>query len=142
MTSDLVHASGSATSRDKANTTAHASAHDIDHQLVQDLVADLASRITSKTARDSASTSPERAHLRQLTALVAIRGAADELATTAAFEAARGGANYPAIGDAAGITRQAARDRWPGLVGRTRTVRTPSPDATEVGNSMTDGEGS
>lgn len=142
MTSHLVHESGPATSSEEVNTTAHENVHDIDRQLVQDLVSDLASRITSQTARDSASTSQERIHLRQLTALVAIRAAADELANTAASEAARGGANYPAIGEAAGMTRQAARVRWPGLVDRTRTVKKSSTDATEVGNLMTGREGS
>jgi hypothetical protein len=135
MTSNLVHESGGTTSNEKVNTTSHAHAHDIDRQLVRDLVSDLASRITSQTARDSASTSPERIYLRQLTALVAIRAAADELANTAAAEAAQGGANYPAIGEAAGMTRQAARVRWPGLVDRTRTTRRPSKDSTEVGIS-------
>ncbi|MEH0826311.1 hypothetical protein, partial [Micromonospora sp. CPCC 205714] len=75
-------------------------------------------------------------HLRQLTALVVIRAAAEELANAAASEAARCGANYPAIGEAAGMTRQAARVRWPGLVDRTRTVRKPSTDATEASKSM------
>ncbi|MBM0235672.1 hypothetical protein JNW91_30245 [Micromonospora sp. STR1_7] len=118
------------------STTAHTTAHDIERQVVQDLVADLASRITSQTARDSASTSGKRIHLRQLTALVVIRAAAEELANTAASEAARCGANYPEIGEASGMTRQAARVRWPGLVDRTRTVRKPSMNATEGGNSM------
>ncbi|MEH0954652.1 hypothetical protein [Micromonospora sp. CPCC 205554] len=136
MTSHVVHESGSATSREKVSTTAHTNVHDIDRQVVQDLVADLASRITDQTACDSASTTQERIHLRQLTALVVIRAAAEELANAAASEAARCGANYPAIGEAAGMTRQAARVRWPGLVDRTRTVRKPSTDATEASKSM------
>ncbi|MFF3857088.1 hypothetical protein [Micromonospora sp. NPDC002575] len=117
------------------STTAQASVYDIDHGLVQDLVSDLTSRITSQTAHDSAGASQERIHLRQLAALVAIRAAAEELATTAAFEAARCGANYPAIGEAAGMTRQAARVRWPGLVDRTRTIKQPNRSAAEAGNS-------
>ncbi|MFI6134027.1 hypothetical protein [Micromonospora sp. NPDC051141] len=130
MTSHLVHDSGSATSKEGVSATARTNAHDIDRQVVQDLVADLASRITSQTARDSVSTSQEWIHLRQLAALVAIRAAADELANTAASDAARCGANYPAIGEAAGMTRQAARLRWPGLVDRTGMVRKPDTDAT------------
>ncbi|MFI5837739.1 hypothetical protein ACIA5A_29080 [Micromonospora sp. NPDC051300] len=117
------------------STTAHDNVQDINRQMVRDLVADLASRITSQTAHDSASVSRQRIHLRQLAALMVIRAAADELANATASEAARCGANYPAIGEAAGMTRQAARVRWPGLVDRKRMIRRPGMDTAEASKS-------
>jgi hypothetical protein len=55
--------------------------------------------------------------LTALTALLAIRDSAEQLAGSAALSAAQRGADYPAIGDAAGMTRQGARRKWPGLAG-------------------------
>lgn len=55
--------------------------------------------------------------LAALTSLLAIRDSADQLAGSAALSAAQHGADYPAIGDAAGMTRQGARRKWPGLAG-------------------------
>ena len=55
--------------------------------------------------------------LAELTALLAIRDSAEQLAASAALSAAQHGADYPAIGDAAGMTRQGARRKWPGLAG-------------------------
>ncbi len=55
--------------------------------------------------------------LAALTALLAIRDIAEQLAASAALSAAQCGADYPAIGEAAGMTRQGARRKWPGLAG-------------------------
>jgi hypothetical protein len=55
--------------------------------------------------------------LTALSALLAIRDSAEQLAASAALSAAQRGADYPAIGDAAGMTRQGARRKWPGLAG-------------------------
>jgi hypothetical protein len=55
--------------------------------------------------------------LATLTSLLAIRDSAEQLAGSAALSAAQLGADYPAIGDAAGMTRQGARRKWPGLAG-------------------------
>jgi hypothetical protein len=55
--------------------------------------------------------------LTALSALLAIRDSAEELAASVALSAAQRGADYPAIGDAAGMTRQGARRKWPGLAG-------------------------
>ncbi|MBB5785250.1 hypothetical protein [Nonomuraea jabiensis] len=55
--------------------------------------------------------------LATLTSLLAIRDSADQLAASAALSAAQYGADYPAIGEAAGMTRQGARRKWPGLAG-------------------------
>ncbi|MFI7129446.1 hypothetical protein ACIBQ1_27365 [Nonomuraea sp. NPDC050153] len=55
--------------------------------------------------------------LAALTSLLAIRDSAEVLAASAALSAAQRGADYPAIGDAAGMTRQGARRKWPGLAG-------------------------
>jgi hypothetical protein len=55
--------------------------------------------------------------LAALTSLLAIRDCAEQLAASAALSAAQRGADYPAIGEAAGMTRQGARRKWPGLAG-------------------------
>ena len=55
--------------------------------------------------------------LTALTSLLAIRDIAEQLAASAALSAAQCGADYPAIGEAAGMTRQGARRKWPGLAG-------------------------
>lgn len=55
--------------------------------------------------------------LTALSALLAIRDDAERLAASAALSAAQHGADYPAIGGAAGMTRQGARRKWPGLAG-------------------------
>jgi hypothetical protein len=55
--------------------------------------------------------------LAALAALLAIRDSAEQLASSAALSAAQRGADYPAIGAAAGMTRQGARRKWPGLAG-------------------------
>lgn len=55
--------------------------------------------------------------LAALSSLLAIRDSAEQLAGSAALSAAERGADYPAIGDAAGMTRQGARRKWPGLAG-------------------------
>jgi hypothetical protein len=55
--------------------------------------------------------------LATLQSLLAIRDSAEQLAASAALSAAQHGADYPAIGDAAGMTRQGARRKWPGLAG-------------------------
>jgi hypothetical protein len=55
--------------------------------------------------------------LAALTALLAIRDSAEQFAASAALSAAQHGADYPAIGEAAGMTRQGARRKWPGLAG-------------------------
>ncbi|HTI20630.1 MAG TPA: hypothetical protein VL652_06535 [Kutzneria sp.] len=58
----------------------------------------------------------QREHwLAVLTTLLAVRDSAEQLAATAARKAADHGADYPEIGAAAGMTRQGARRKWPGL---------------------------
>jgi hypothetical protein len=58
-----------------------------------------------------------RQWLATLTSLLAIRDTAEQLAASAALSAAQHGADYPEIGDAAGMSRQGARRKWPGLAG-------------------------
>ena len=55
--------------------------------------------------------------LAALSSLLAIRDSAEQLAASAALSAAQRGADYPVIGEAAGMTRQGARRKWPGLAG-------------------------
>ena len=59
-----------------------------------------------------------QAWLAMLAALTATEGELTALTATAAERAAEHGADYPALGAAAGLTRQGARRRWPGLVPR------------------------
>ncbi len=61
-----------------------------------------------------------------LHALMHLRRAAERLTDQAAREAASAGAGYPQLGQACEISRQAARQRWPGLV-PTAPHRTPRP---------------
>ena len=53
------------------------------------------------------------AQLARLAAMEEIRACLDDLAARAAEDAARYGAGYPELGEAVGVSRQAARKRWP-----------------------------
>jgi hypothetical protein len=55
------------------------------------------------------------AQLARLAALEEIRACLTDLADRAADDAARYGAGYPELGEAVGISRQAARKRWPSV---------------------------
>jgi hypothetical protein len=76
-------------------------------------------RLAWATAREThgPATDPRELWLSALGSLLAIRDSADQLAASAALSAAEHGADYPAIGAAAGMTRQGARRKWPGLAG-------------------------
>lgn len=56
-------------------------------------------------------------HLMYLEVATEVGDAARELAVDAATRAGRAGASYADLGEASGITRQAARKRWPEAVG-------------------------
>lgn len=56
------------------------------------------------------------ANLSALRILREVAGTVDGMAAEAANRAGRGGATYPQLGTAWGITRQAARNRWPDAV--------------------------
>ncbi|MFI9332927.1 hypothetical protein ACIGZJ_36005 [Kitasatospora sp. NPDC052868] len=66
--------------------------------------------------RESMRTMPDL-QLSRLRVLREIGPAVEELANRAACHAGAVGATYPQLGDAWGISRQAARKRWPGVVG-------------------------
>ncbi len=66
--------------------------------------------------RESMRTMPDL-QLSRLRVLREISTAVDELANRAACHAGAVGATYPQLGEAWGISRQAARKRWPGVVG-------------------------
>lgn len=66
-----------------------------------------ARRILRAASRRMADADPE-----DLADLVALRAAVDEAIDTAARAVHDGGASWTQIGDAVGITRQAARQRW------------------------------
>jgi hypothetical protein len=84
--------------------------------------ADLAAAVERLAASAAGETVGPEAEGRQrwlatLTSLLAIRDSAEQLAASAALSAAEHGADYPEIGAAAGMTRQGARRKWPGLAG-------------------------
>jgi hypothetical protein len=60
----------------------------------------------------------KRLHLRHLEVAAEHARLAQELMEEIAVRAGRSGASYPEMGVAAGVTRQAARNRWPQAVGR------------------------
>ncbi|WP_152748201.1 hypothetical protein [Micromonospora sp. RV43] len=115
MTNDAVNDSSRDGGGDKRKDRAHSLAAQLSHDVARDLVTNVAAHVAQQIGSDSAVATEQERYLRELTVLVAIRAAADDLATVAAFNAASNGAMYPAIGEAAGMTRQAARVRWPGL---------------------------
>ncbi|GIJ28262.1 hypothetical protein Vqi01_34240 [Micromonospora qiuiae] len=136
MTNDAVSSSAEDVADNRASKIGRPLANNIGRDDVPNLVSDLASLLTQPIGGDSVSALPQDRHLRRLAALMAIRAAADDLATAAAFDAAKHGAMYPAIGEAAGITRQAARVRWPGLADLARKAQiranNPDPGATKA----------
>ncbi len=56
-----------------------------------------------------------KSHLAMIALSEQVRRVAERIAASSAEEAVRLGAGYPDLGEAAGISRQAARKRWPGL---------------------------
>ncbi|GAB1646855.1 DUF6225 family protein [Krasilnikovia sp. MM14-A1259] len=87
----------------------------------------------------------KRAHLADVAAAMAAAAIAEDWAKTEAAAAAQLGASYTELGAAAGITRQGARSRWPGLAelaaAARRAGRPPAPESTqrEVGRAPTGG---
>lgn len=65
-----------------------------------------------------------RLHLRYLEVAAQCGKVAEQVMVDAAARAGRAGASYPEMGAAAGITRQAARKRWPQAVGTRWTLHT------------------
>jgi hypothetical protein len=77
--------------------------------------AELTAAIDRLSRADDADGDQREHWLAVLTTLLAVRDSAERLAATAARRAAEHGADYPDIGAAAGMTRQGARRKWPGL---------------------------
>ncbi|WP_445277478.1 hypothetical protein [Streptomyces sp. DSM 41033] len=65
-----------------------------------------------------------RLHLRHLEVAAQCGKVAEQVMEDAAARAGRAAASYPEMGAAAGITRQAARNRWPQAVGTRWTLHT------------------
>jgi hypothetical protein len=76
----------------------------------------------SPWAHDLTGADRRRAWLAMVSALTAAEQEITTLTATAAERAAEHGADYPALGAAAGMTRQGARRRWPGLSRRSGTA--------------------
>ncbi|MER7680716.1 response regulator [Streptomyces sp. NPDC096934] len=95
-------------------------------------VADLAQRLALKLLDAPAQQAPDdptRA-LALLHLLDHVQQATERLQREAAGAAARAGAGYPQIGAACGMTRQGARQRWPGLFNHTDEAPTEHPMMT------------
>lgn len=99
--------------------------------LAERAVEELADRLAAEALRDRkvpARDGDAGKALARLRALSCILHAAEKRAAQAASAAALGGAGYPDLGRAWGITRQGARRRWPGLVFATRPQTRQIPD--------------
>ncbi|MFJ1589309.1 response regulator [Kitasatospora albolonga] len=95
-------------------------------------ISDLAHRLAHQlrdTRAPSASDGPSYP-LTLLHVLGQLQQAAERLQRQAATDAARGGAGYPQIGAACGMTRQGARRRWPGLFHHSNEKPTEHPTMT------------
>jgi hypothetical protein len=82
-------------------------------------VADLAARLAHRAFQPLADRTPidQADALARLHALVHLQRAVEREADRTAANAAAAGAGYPQLGQACAISRQGARQRWPGLVG-------------------------
>jgi hypothetical protein len=105
-------------SDNKGRDGAVPSVSDIAHDEVVARVDHLARTIARARVTAQAGGDEQGKWLVQLAILTAIRRAADALAAHAAARAAGHGAKYPALARAAGMSRQNARVRWPGLVAK------------------------
>jgi CheY-like chemotaxis protein len=105
--------------------------HDELVSLAEQAVGELADRLVTEAlrGRESPARDGEAGEaLARLQALSYILNAARNRAAQAASAAALGGAGYPDLGRAWGITRQGARRRWPGLVFAARPQPRPITD--------------
>lgn len=132
MTSHVVHTRARGNAAYMSPDFAPNEGRPIAAQQVRNLVSDLAAQLARPVVADSSTTTEQAGHLAQLGALMAIRAATDDLATAAATDAARCGAMYPAIAEAASTTRQNARVRWPGLATLARQARLAGPADPKV----------
>lgn len=83
----------------------------------------------SPNALSPTSPAARRLHLLHLSVATAYAEAGQQVAAEAAARAGRAGAGFPELGEAAGITRQAARKRWPaaaGTIWRVHYLRGPA----------------
>ncbi|PRH80524.1 response regulator [Streptomyces solincola] len=100
--------------------------------LAADSVGDLAGRLILR-AFDPLPAGGEHGRARtdalaHLHMLFHLKAAIERLEEEAAQRAADAGAGYPQIGRASGMTRQGARNRWPGLIGQPTTRKTTLPE--------------
>jgi hypothetical protein len=116
MTNNIVGEVGDAIEENSVGDSACPRVDDIARDLVNERVSDLAQALAHTLIARHEDGQDQREWLARLAALTAIRSAADDLAAHAAAQAAEHGAGYPALGLAAGTTRQNARVKWPGLV--------------------------
>ncbi|MEV0733437.1 hypothetical protein [Polymorphospora sp. NPDC050346] len=96
------------------------------------LRADLVDLVDRHAADHASTVDPQTTALAVLATARAVAALADELSTAAAAAAARVGADYPEIGRAAGMTRQGARRRWPGLAQPAAADRAARAQATRA----------
>ncbi|MFJ9041771.1 hypothetical protein ACIRF8_35035 [Streptomyces sp. NPDC102406] len=85
-------------------------------QAVDELVGGLEPHVAYPSEANWHPDDARRPALRRLRVLTHLQNAVKELESIAAREAAAAGAGYPQIGEAAHLSRQGARRRWPGLM--------------------------
>ncbi|GAA2296826.1 hypothetical protein OKJ48_27145 [Streptomyces kunmingensis] len=89
-------------------------------ELTIDALDDLVRRLTPRTLdprpSDDGHVSAQSQALTRLYMMLQLRSALDRLEYEAAQEAVAAGAGYPQLGRVLNITRQGARNRWPGLI--------------------------
>ncbi|RAJ44715.1 response regulator receiver domain-containing protein [Kitasatospora sp. SolWspMP-SS2h] len=91
-------------------------------------VARLARRLVAELLQENGG--ELRQALSTLHVLNQLQQAAERLQRDAAATAARAGAGYPQLGSACGMTRQGARQRWPGLYDHSDEAPTETPTMT------------
>ncbi len=74
------------------------------------------SEITGQLVHRLSGADPQTEQLARLRVLTYLQLAVAQQCDQTAARAASSGAGYPQLGQAAGLTRQGARRRWPGLV--------------------------
>ncbi|MEU6486864.1 hypothetical protein [Streptomyces sp. NPDC046887] len=92
---------------------------------VDDLVRRLVLRAFQPLPSDGERAEAQTEALATLHMLFHLKGAIERLEEQAAQDAADAGAGYPQIGRASSMTRQGARNRWPGLISN------PSPNQAD-----------
>ncbi|XIG78598.1 hypothetical protein C1N81_38830 [Streptomyces sp. SGAir0957] len=93
---------------------------------LDDLVRRLTTRALDPRPADGGAATAQSQALTRLYMILQLRGALDRLEYQAAQDAVAAGAGYPQLGGVLNITRQGARNRWPGLITNPSPTAAPS----------------